>query len=146
MLGFCIIQKNLFLTNMFIAMYTSKLHVTQISIHHERSSFQMQAGKKFYMANRARGLGLCAPIPVIQGRCQVVLGKRKKKRECKWKKIQSAVCSYLHSLLPLLIKNINQCRWYIARTKQYVLWVPRVQCFEWNQTRSQCGYGAVIAQ
>ena len=40
------------------------------------------------MANGVRSLGLCAPISVIQGRCQVVLGKMKEKKEKKKSKVQ----------------------------------------------------------
>ena len=62
------------------------------------------------MANGARSLGLCAPISVIQSRCQVVLAKKEKKRENENdtdKKNQSAICSHLHSLLPDNKASIN---------------------------------------
>ena len=67
--------------------HTTYIEVTRhanISIHRKRSPFQIQCGKKIYVASGARSLGLCAPIYVIQGRCQVVLGK-KKERKREWK-------------------------------------------------------------
>ena len=67
--------------------------------------FKYSAGKEFYMANGAKSLGLCAPISVIQGRCQVVLGKKKGKRN--GNKIKIAVSSRLHFLLPNKKASIN---------------------------------------
>ena len=61
------------------------------------------------MANGARSLGSCAPISVIQSRCQVVLAKKKKRENGNNndKKNQSAICSHLHSLLPDNKASIN---------------------------------------
>ena len=59
------------------------------------------------MANGARSLGLCTPISVIQGRCQVVLGKKRQNEDKNKNKNKSAVCSYLHSPLPNNKASIN---------------------------------------